>query len=137
MKNSIQRLCLVAILAAGFSCDKKESPVEDNNPCAKGKFLFPWCVGFNDDLAIIQVLDANIGGDFRTPEKFYPNTVLVTYDANNLKSSPSWNASDSTFYFRYKQYLSTPYACDLGNGPKNTFTITSFSPKPCRSNPNP
>lgn len=137
MKNAIQRLCLVTILVASFSCDKKENPVDDNNPCAKGKFLFPWCVGLNDDLAVIQVLDANIGGDFRTQGKLYQNCILVTYNPNTLKTSPSWNPSDSTFYFRYKLYLSTPIVCDLGIPPKNDFTITSIPAKPCNSNPNP
>jgi hypothetical protein len=123
------------VFAFGISCNKNESPI-NKDPCAKGKFLYPWCSSVPVSLAVIQVLDTAIGGDvIGPPNKTYKNAVLAHLDVTLLNKGVDMSGiepSDSVFYFTYVKKYPDFGLCDLGNRPKiYDIRITSILSTPC------
>lgn len=136
MKKIRKKLALAMILVNFLSCDKKENLATDSNPCAKGKFLYPWCGDDEGQTAIIQVLDQAIGSEFRVQGKTYQNAILASpskelFGASSWKWSSQRNNTDSVLYFRYKKGIDFGLRCDICCAPKFEFTITSFPMNPC------
>jgi hypothetical protein len=130
MKIWIMCLFLPILLLAILGCSKNESPATNTDPCAKGKFLYPWCSPVPVDLAVIQVLDTAIGGDFISLNKVYKNTVLVHLDKALLSKGTNWSgvisSSDSIFSFTYTTQIQAYNICEICCPPKINIRITSI-----------
>ncbi len=135
MKIILKTIVFCCFLAFGLGCEKKEVLV-NNDPCTKGKLIYRWCQP-DTELAVIKVLDSNIGGEFTTNGKTYQNAVLAHIELTLRKQGANWDkilaSSDSVFYFRYQvKYPDFGY-CEVGTPPKNQIRITSFISSGCPS----
>ena len=134
MKRLLRIPFACLIFTFNISCEKKDEPIINSDPCAKGKLIYQWCLP-DTVLAIIEVLDTAIGGDFTTLGKTHRNTVLAHIELTLRKNGKDWKevitSPDSLFYFTYQlKYPDFGY-CEVGTPPKKHLRITSFLSSAC------
>ncbi len=140
MKSLLFKWMLIVSVSICWCCGKSDTNIFiDNNPCAKGKLLFPQCSSVPIDYVVIQVLDTAIGVDlYKGPTKNYKNCVTAHLSSLLRTNTNIWDktiaSADSVFYFKFQNntYPDFPI-CEAGIIPKKNIRITSFYQDACPS----